>query len=251
MKAKLPMLVCILGLAGIAHTAAEPLAYEGFEYPSGSLSSDGAEGGEGWERPWESVQNAEVASDGKSLSYPAGVDVKTTGARLAQSGESSLGRALAPEVFSALDEEGGALYISLLVAKDQIPQEKDYLTFSVRSATPALPIVFFGLSSLEALRLSLFDNEGETGMLGVMPETCLMVLRLERTGYDLAAKLWVFDTNSQVPSEQPEADLEGQQTIPFEWKGILFVIEQGLNAVGQVDEIRFLKDWKDVTGGAK
>ena len=252
MKKKLPLLVSILGLAVIGHAVAKPLAYEGFEYAPGPLSDDGARGGDGWESPWESVLNAEVAADGKSLSYPAGVDVKTTGARLEQSGKASLSRALDPGVFGALESDGGVLYISVLVAKEENPEEKDYLTCSLQSPAPALPIVFFGFSSMERLRLQLFDNkEGANGEPDEMPKACLMVLKLERNGDDLAAKLWVFDTKSRVPSEEPEPYLAVQEAIPFEWKGMQFLIEQGPNAFGQVDEIRFLKDWKDVTGAIK
>lgn len=240
--------LAFLSLAMIANASADLTAYEGFEYPAGPLEARLATGGSGWAGGWSGIRNLSISGDERSLAFPPGVKANPTGSRLEQSGEAFAVRELSPEVFDALNSNGGSLYVAVLAAKETKSAGNAFLTFSLVCPNPARPIVSFGITSNDTLRVGLFSKEGAVGGTYTTPVACLLVAKLERTAERLIAKLWVFDANTPVPATEPEPNLQTSEAIPFEWKQVLFRIEQGQNAAGQVDEIRFLKDWNGVAG---
>lgn len=242
------LFVALFSLAPAWKSWAGELACEGFEYSSGPLDSSLATGGRGWALGWTKDQIS-VAQDGKSLDYPRGVKAVTTGSRIEHSGAVLAQRLLAPEVAAPLNSDGGILYISVLVKKNDEAKEADSLTFSlIPSPAETRFILEFGITSTEKFRVALFGENGKIGASYANNSTCLLVVKLERAQGRLSAKLWTFDADTEVPAAEPEPTLETEAEVPAEWQRVLFRVEQSANANGQADEIRLVDDWRGVVG---
>jgi hypothetical protein len=226
----------LLGVALSQSASAALIAYDGFDYATGSL--EGEEGGTGdWKDKWQGDADIEVMLGGYSYVDAFGNALDVVGNHIESAADNGSANTVSRPLNDKIGDTNGTFWMSVLLDGSS--------SSAIHNASLGAGL-FIGQGGKDTGSTTwlLSDQDGLVGDTGVSSDgLALLVLRVDFTGGDETAWLWI-DPRLDVEPGTGSADASG--TIKsFESDFIQIQLELPTGA--GLDEVRVGNDFADVT----